>query len=273
MSQQPNARLVTVTSVMARKFLEKNTMNRPLNQNNLEAIIKEMSNNNFQLTGESIKIAKDGTLLDGQHRLEAILHTGKPCKMFLIEGLENDAFKYMDTGRPRQASDVLAIEGFKNATKLAAIAKFCIGYQKDKTFNSAVRGNANKGKTRITNAEVSEFVNKNIEQLQDSYEFGHGKGRKLIQGKLVSSMHYILKKIDQKGADIFIEKLVEGTGLTKGNPIHQLREIFVYDKRNTKKLPQRAKVHLIIKAWNLYRTNKTVGKLQYDKRDPFPKPM
>jgi hypothetical protein len=269
----PSARMEHITPKQAREWLEKNTMNRPFNQNNLEALKKEIYNNNYFVTGESIKIATDGTLLDGQHRLRAIVETGKAVKMFVIRDLSKEAFKYMDTGRPRQASDVLAIEGVKNSSSMAAIAKFIIGYQKDKTFNSAVRGNANKGRNRITNAEVSDFVNKNINSLVDSYEFGHGKGRKLIQGKLVSSMHYVLKKIDQKQADVFIEQLVEGTGLQRGNPIHQLREIFVHDKRNTKKLPQRAKVHLIIRAWNLVRQNKTVTKLQYDKRDPFPKPL
>jgi hypothetical protein len=269
----PNARVETITPNMARQLLEKNSMNRPFNQNNLDALKKEINNNNYFLTGESIKIAKDGTLLDGQHRLRAILETGKAVKIFVIRDLETEAFKYMDTGRPRQAGDVLAIEGIKNPMKIASIAKFIIGYNKDKTFNSAIRGNADKGSRRITNADVSDFVNKNLNSLVDSYEFGYGKGRKLIQGKLVASMHYVLKKIDPMQADGFIEALVTGTGLIKGHPIHQLRDIFIHDNRSTKKLPTRAKVHLIIRAWNLVRTKKTVSNLKYDKRDPFPKPL
>jgi hypothetical protein len=262
----PTAKLTTITPTMARKFLEKNTMNRPLNKNNLAFLKKEIGNDNYFVTGESVKIAKDGTLLDGQHRLQAIVETGKAVKMFLIENLEKDSFKYMDTGRTRAASDVLAIEGHKNASSLAGIVKFVIGYNK---------GNLSSDKTKgiITNSEVSDFVEKHLNSLTDSYEFGFGKGRKLIQGKLVSAMHYVLKKIDEKDADMFIERLVDGTGLTKGHSIHQLREVFVHDKRNTKKLPQRAKISLIIKSWNLMRTKKTVANLKYDKRDPLPKPI
>ena len=110
-----------ITPTIAGKMLERNTRNRPVNETNLAALAKEISNRNFALTGESIKFSKDGTLLDGQHRVMAIMKAGVAIKTIVIRGLENDSFKYMDTGRTRQASDVLAIEGFKNSTRLAAM--------------------------------------------------------------------------------------------------------------------------------------------------------
>lgn len=266
----PSAKLVTITPAMARKFLEKNTMNRPLNQQNLEALIKEISQNNFQVTGESVKIAKDGTLLDGQHRLEAILHAGKSVKMFLMEGLEKDAFKYMDTGRTRQASDVLAIEGVINATKIAGMVKFILNFKKGFYSDAA----QNKAKYRTTNAQVSDFVTKHAASLSDSYDFGFGKGKRLISGGIIASLHFIFKDIDNKIADEFFNKLVTGTELTSGTPIHQLRERFIHDQRNVRKIPAKEKIALICKAWNLVRTKKTVTRLTWDiKRDPFPKPM
>jgi hypothetical protein len=266
----PTAKLVHITPTMARKYLDKNTMNRPLNQQNLEALAKEMSHNNFHVTGESIKVAKDGTLLDGQHRLQAIVFSGKAVKMFLIEGLEKDAFKYMDTGRTRQASDVLAIEGVTNATKIAGMVKFIINFNKGYYSDAA----QSKAKYRTTNAQVSEFVEKHAKQLADSYDFGFGKGKRLISGSLIAALHFIFKKNDERTADIFIEKLVTGAELTSGNPIHQLRERFVHDQRSTRKMPSRERIALICKAWNLVRTKKTVVKLHWDiKRDPFPKPM
>lgn len=266
----PSARLVTITPTMARKFLEKNTMNRPLNQQNLDALIKEINYNNFYVTGESIKIATDGTLLDGQHRLEAILHSGKAVKMFLMEGLEKDSFKYMDTGRSRQASDVLAIEGVANASKIAGMVKFIINF-KNGFYSDAAQ---NMSKYRITNSKISDFTNKHLKSLQDSYDFGFGKGKRLISGGIIASLHYIFKGIDEKKADDFINKLVTGTELTSGTPIHQLRERFISDQRSTRKMPSRERIALICKAWNLVRQNKKVNSLRWEiKRDPFPKPL
>lgn len=267
----PTSTIETITPSMARKMLEKNTMNRPVNNDNLDALAKEMVRKNFYLTGESIKIAKDGTLLDGQHRLMAIVKSGLAVKMFIIRGLENDSFKYMDTGRTRQASDVLAIEGVKNATKIAAMVKFVVNFKRG--HYSASSAGKTRGKFKLTNADVSEFVAKHKRSLEDSYGFGFAKGRRLISGVVVASLHYIFKAINEREADIFINQLVEGTGLTKESPIFMCREKFILDNRSKRKMPPKEKLALICKAWNLFRTNKKVTILKWDmNKEAFPMP-
>lgn len=268
----PSSVLMTITPHQARLWLEKNTMNRPYNTDNLNTLIKEMSKKNFYITGESIKIADDGTLLDGQYRLRAIVETGTAVKMFVTQGLPKEAFKYIDTGRVRQASDVLAIEGIKNPSKIAAIVKFVIRFKKGEFLNIAHK--KAKGSKKITNAEVSEFTNKYLKSLQDSYGFGFGKGRRLISGVYVSGLHYIFKDLDEKYADDFINKFVTGDELKAGSPIHQLRERFVMDAKLKRKMKNIERLALVCKAWNLYRQNKTVVILRWDYgKDQFPKPI
>jgi hypothetical protein len=258
-----------ITPSTALKMLERNTKNRPVNENNLAALTREIANKNFAFTGESIKFAKDGTLLDGQHRLLAITKAGTAAKMIVIRGLDNDAFKYMDTGRTRQAADVLAIEGHKNAARMAAMSKFIIAFKKG-VYNPNNTQKA-RGSNRITNVIISDFVNRHHKSLNDSYEFGYGKGKRLISGTLIASMHYILKQINEAEADDFINRLVEGTQLTKESPIHLLRERFIIDSRNKLKIKQTEKIALIVKAWNAYRKNKKVSVLRWDaSRENFP---
>lgn len=84
-------------------------------------------------------------------------------------------------------------------------------------------------------------------------------------------MHYTLKALDEKKADDFINKLVEGTYLTKEHPITILRERFILDSRYKRKMPSKERVALIIKAWNLFRENKKISILRWDDgRETFP---
>lgn len=109
-----NARLELITVEKAKQFLEHNTSNRPVNDAHVNNLAAEMMRNNFHVTGEAIKFSIDGDLLDGQHRLLAIVKSGKPQEMFVVRNLSAQSFKYMDTNRTRSASDVLGIEGVNN---------------------------------------------------------------------------------------------------------------------------------------------------------------
>lgn len=269
MSAAVVAAVETITVDKAKALLDNNKKNRPINDNNLNAIIMEMNRNNFHLTGESIKVARDGTLLDGQHRLMAIVKTRKPLRILVVRGLDNDAFKYIDTGRTRKASDVLAIEGVSNSTKMAAIAKFIINFKKGYFHNVANRTQRN---TRITNADISEFVAKNGESLQKSYPYGYNKDNKgIISGTTLAAMHFILKAINEDQADEFCEKITSGENLSKESPIYLLRQKLISDVRAKHKMPAIEKLALICKAWLLFRSGKKVSILKWDNvREPFP---
>jgi hypothetical protein len=262
----------TITPQSAKKLLDKNTMNRPISTDNLNVLIAEMTRKNFRVTGESIKVAQDGTLLDGQHRLQAIAKSGITVKMLVVRGLETDAFKYIDTGRKRLASDVLAIEGIKNPTKMAAMAKFIVNFKRGKHFASA--DYKNRRAAFLTNADIAAFVEKNHESMLDSYPYGFNKHNKLVSPATLSALHFILKDINDAQADDFCHKLSVGIGIQNEEPIYVLRQFLLQDIRSTKKSKAIYKLALLCKAWNLYRANKKVKILKWDSiKEPFPKPM
>lgn len=270
---QPTATFETVTPMMAKRWLEKNTKNRSINEDNLNGIIAEMNKENFHLTGESIKIAKDDTLLDGQHRLSAIVKSGRAVKMLVVRNLDNDAFKYIDTGRPRRAADVLAIEGIKNPSKIAATVRFILNFKKGQ-YVAVAHNKGKRNKERVTNATVSEFVAKNKESLYDSYPYGFNKQNKLISGVTLAAFHYIFKGINDDAADDFCHKLANGADLPQTSPIYLLRAKLLHDVRSTKKMSNLERIALVCKSWNLYRTGKKVTILKWDStKEAFPKPI
>lgn len=267
-----SSKIELITVEKAKVILGNNANNRAVNERNLSSLVSDMKSGSWKQTGESIKIAQNGRLLDGQHRLLAIIKTKIPQKMLVTRGLDNDAFKFIDTGRSRKASDVLAIEGLDNPTKLASSVKYIINFERG--FYSAAATHSGARNSRITNNEVSKFAGRHKKQLEESLKYGFAKNNKIISGSLLTSFHYIFNKIDVNKADYFCHSLVEGTDLKAGSPIHQLRQKLIMDMGSKYKMRALDKSALICKAWNQFRENKMNVKLIWDsKREQFPKPI
>ena len=65
----------------------------------------------------------DGELLDGQHRLTALVRTGSAMNFLVISGLPKDAFTYIDQNKTRTLVDALSIDGVTNYKLMAPTLK------------------------------------------------------------------------------------------------------------------------------------------------------
>ena len=84
-----------ITPEMATAYMKKNT-NNPRGKSSLSRRIvkqyaEDMSAGLWQLNGEAIMFDEDGYLKNGQHRLAAIILSGKTVEMCVIRGVANDA--------------------------------------------------------------------------------------------------------------------------------------------------------------------------------------
>jgi hypothetical protein len=64
---------------------------------------------NWKLTHQGIAFNCDGTLLDGQHRLAAIVKSGKDIQMLVARGVETENQVAMDDHAKRSAGDALSL--------------------------------------------------------------------------------------------------------------------------------------------------------------------
>lgn len=259
-----------ITVEKAQAFLLKNKSNRPINKSNLDALILQMKKGLFHATGESIKIDENGVLVDGQHRLQAIVKTGKEFQLPVVRGLSPEAFKYIDTGKKRTAADVLGIDGVPNPTRVAAVVSFVLNFSGNRYSDASQN---NKKNVYVTNAIVSEFVSKNKDSIIESMAAGFVKENSLFSGTLLAGLHYEFKKINQNTADDFIWKIATGDKVEVNSPIWLLRRIFICDQRSVKKIPRLVKTALICKTWNIVREGKKISILKWDwKKEGFPRP-
>ncbi|MBB2892111.1 hypothetical protein [Flexivirga oryzae] len=113
----------TITPAKAAALLESNTSNRPLSRATVRVFAEAMKRGEWKTTHQGIAVDTNGLLVDGQHRLAAIVEADLPVKRTVFTEVSPDSFDVLDTGKKRNAADVLAIEGEKNTLLLAAMLR------------------------------------------------------------------------------------------------------------------------------------------------------
>lgn len=108
MDAKITAKVETITPEIAKTMLGENVNNRRISRDNVNLFAREIRNGEWRFNGEAIKFGKDGRLLDGQHRLLAVIAADKPLTTLVIRGLEDETQQTMDSGKTRTLGDVLA---------------------------------------------------------------------------------------------------------------------------------------------------------------------
>lgn len=107
MSKQ-NTTVMQVSPAIAREWMAHNTDNRKLRPSHIRYLAEAMQRGEWVLTHQGIAFAPDGRLLDGQHRLLAVIESGRTVPMLVTMGLPDTAFWSIDLhGVRRTHGDVL----------------------------------------------------------------------------------------------------------------------------------------------------------------------
>ena len=130
---------IEVTPAMAADWLKNNFGNRPIKEDVVIAYARDMVNGVWVATHQGLAFDVDDRLIDGQHRLKAVIMANKTVRMKVsfnlpakINGSEMTTMDCVDRGRTRSVADQLTIQhGFKygslTASICAAIASLCCG--------------------------------------------------------------------------------------------------------------------------------------------------
>lgn len=102
-------RLILVTPEMAKDILKTNAHNRAVREGHVSFLAREISAGRFDYkNGESLKVDTSGRLIDGQHRLLAVIRAGKQQVLPFVTVAE-DAVKTIDMGLRRSSSDTFVM--------------------------------------------------------------------------------------------------------------------------------------------------------------------
>lgn len=253
----PQVQWVNVTPAIASDWLEQwNNGNRNKRPAHIARIARDMENGNYLVTGESIKFDTGGRLIDGQHRLSAIVKANRPAWLLVVTELDPDVQVVIDANAKRSGGDALKFKQLgAHYSLIAAAARIGISRDTGRLILSSERASATP-----TNTEVVEWVGDNADildaaSLADSY-------RRAIPARpaVLAYSAMILRRIDPALADEFFESIRDMRTSGKGDPRLALYK-FLSASHDGKGHPEAQigfGLFAIFHAWNTWRDGKTL---------------
>ena len=185
-------KVMTVTPEMARQWLEVNMKcNRPIMKNTVHSYARQMRAGAWALTHQGIAFDEMGELVDGQHRLRAIIEANIPVKMNVTFDVRRQAGEVftVDMGRKRTYANVVAMSGIEDPV-----------YKYTGIYVSAYIRYKLPGGRKADPAEIKDYIDRHYDDIKRLYEHvgggshGHGvagsKGIPAIVGAALLSAIY-----------------------------------------------------------------------------------
>lgn len=251
---------VLVTPDDAQEWLSVNTKNRRLSSHTVDFYANQIKTGDWMANGQPIIFGKNGKLLDGQHRLAAIIQAGRAAPSLVVRGVDNDAFKSIDRGRPRSIADILHMQGEINSVIAACASRYLDSFWRT--------GHFGKGKGRIAFNEIESIIRKHP-NLRTSIHFAAQNIHSFPLGSpsLLAATHYLFNSIDEENCKYFFDRLLTGAELAKDSPILQLRNLINKNAQSVQKYPLDNIGRFVVKAWNLFCLGEPKSVLRVDDRE------
>lgn len=265
--------VVQMTPERAERLLDQNTRNRSMKIDREKNYAGQMRNGTWVVDGNPIRVDRDGVLLDGQHRLYAVVESGTTQTMILVTGLEPQAMHTIDTGASRRLGDLLklSLPDVKDEAKVGALSRVLLIRSLGETIpNSfATSASAVAQDSRVTNATIIDFYARQriiIDRLLRAGEHVR-RARPNWRGfsaRVISVVRAELEAINFEDADHFFERIKDGAGLEVNDPIMALirygdRVAVARDASPSSAIW----AAMLIKTWNAYREGRTIHNLSF----------
>lgn len=249
--------LTNITPVIAEKWLGQNHGNRNLRSRKVANYARDMRNGAWMTSGDSIKFDWNGRMIDGQHRLEAVIESGATIRVLVVRGLEPSVQGVLDVNVKRSASDALKFNGHTHQTiVVAAMARIA-----NARAQGFLRTATSSTIPEMTNAEVVAWYEAHPESVNAAALAL--KVAKSIGGtpSALAYCAWVLEAIDPEAAVEFFLSTAEFRTEGKSDPRATLLNAFRRLQENRTALTAALQISLVFRAWNAWRGNKKVSTL------------
>jgi hypothetical protein len=208
--------IMTVTPQVAQSLLDtrlnSTIKNRPVSDSTVTAYAIDMENGKWdESIIAPIRVAEDGTLMDGQHRLTAVVKSGKTIRMAFQGNLNANALHVIDTGRPRTVGTVLGLLGMKSAHRTAAVARAVHGLE---------TGADNR--ERLSPDQVLEIIERHRGIRWVMKQRNATSSGPLVNSYVLAAFAILKEKYPTRAEPLW-DEFIDGYNLERGNPIAALR--------------------------------------------------
>ena len=178
------AKFYEVTPELAKKWLEKNVSNRSVNETKVNQFAEDMESGRWYANGEAIVFDVNWNLVNGQHRLSAVVKCGLTVKMLVVTGVPVEETILYDRGMLRATWHTLQMAGVdKYVSTSTVVAMVKLIYQIKYSQSS------------FSDNEIMDFVKKYTDQITTVRKITAGKTHKelnLASGGFMTPLFFAL---------------------------------------------------------------------------------
>lgn len=256
-----NAEFRFITPEEASAMLAKRPLNRKIVTRRVTALAEQMKSGEWKDDGAPIRLGKVGDLLDGQHRLSAIVLSGIPQWLLVVTGIDPETLLIMDTGKSRSFDDYLTLKGISNARKLASATSFLWKYQ---NAVLSYRGDVTK-RPKPTMADLWETFQKHTDDLVDGAAQGARiASRNRMAPAVANGLWVVLASVDYEDAEEFYAQLAGHSFPLCDGVVALSRRLERAGKSGqAAQLDQRDQAAVTIKGWNVFREGGCIKIIQW----------
>lgn len=200
----------TITPTVAAEYLAKNhPKNRPIRPHRVKGLVEDLQKGRWQLTHQGIAFDDEGRLIDGQHRLTAIIAAGVSAPMMVTRGLDISTFAVLDQGGARSAADVMCL-----SNRYVASLRCYVGLE---TYNPNF--------AHLHVSDLEERAQRGLDDLTrtiQSIKGGRTSGQ-FFTGAVFAALAYA-RPIAQQAVEDFAEQVRSGELLSRTDPAYRFRE-------------------------------------------------
>ncbi|WP_158679171.1 hypothetical protein [Streptomyces sp. Tu 6176] len=256
----PVSRVVRVTPKMAEEFLSLAAVNRRLDAGQVRALTQAIRRGEWKLTHQGIAFDEAGALIDGQHRLYAIIEADTPVDMLVFDGLSKDVFPVLDAGKRRSAADTLSSTGAKYLTLLSSTIRHVL------LFKEMPNDPWSGSRAHVSNDRILKAYHGDKSMYEESVAVGRELSKYLFTSQTAAAVGFFLttEAAPAMPNDQWVSGLKSGAGLDFGDARLALREVPKESHRrgSRRRMGMRDQVSIYIKAWNAWVEPENAGELR-----------
>ena len=243
--------LMTITPELATKWLHRNHVNRKLRRQHVVKLTKAIQAGRWEdCNGSTIVFSDEHDLMDGQHRLQAVIEAGKPITTLVVFGVQVRKRASIDTGASRTLGDILSMHGHAYSNSLGATLAVLHGAEHQGLL---VYGRGNS--PFVSHEQAMEYLQEHP-QLEDSLARAI-RLPKFFRPSHAAVLDYLFYAKDAPLHSAWYDTLLTGATLPRGQAFLALRERLIRDK--TDGIRRHPLEHYVynIRAWNTARRGET----------------
>lgn len=272
--ETPRPEYEHITPQRAEQLLDRMPVNRRVKHQRVSTLVNAMLAGDFDpYNGESIKIDSNGNLVDGQHRLEAIVQSRIPFDLLVVRGVKPEALYTVDTGAARKLTDALAMEGEVNISYLSATIRGSISFARNEMGEYPG--------TPVTTVQALRFLEEHPSLRDSALAAGNYTSRSRTYGRILTPitygpLHWLFSKYSPTDADFFFDRVSIGDEISQDHPAWVLRRTVTNLRNRSISMSHHGPYlqALTIKAWNGFIEGRPIGNLKFSpggaKPEAFP---